>query len=371
MKKNITFITLFFFILLSACCKKNDFIKIDSVQTVIGNDKFMVKQKAFTGIAGEENEEIVKYFRKEHTVYLTSYDIKKYLVTYGEFQEFLAESGYKTLYEREKSFEYKKELTVYNHPVKRISLLDAIAYCQWYSDKNAEVYRLPTSAEWEYAALGNTKRIFPWGDESMILPSTNTDSLIGRENFSVFEITEDVSPLGMANLMGGVEYTLDCYDSRFYENSPSINPVCLIPYNALSLMRGIHDYNNLENDVFGLYDWTWNGIDEYYGYSYFRLVKDSGTIFNRDSLDEAVYSPKIGIADKVKLYTHPKKMKTFSEYKCESDVYILFESKEKDFYRCFIQTSEINLLGNLMKTWKVGWVEASEINMTTRKWYER
>ncbi|MGI5077274.1 formylglycine-generating enzyme family protein [Treponema maltophilum] len=368
--KKIILLILILLIYKANTFSEDAYINIPKVSTVIGNDKFKALRNSFTGVAGETAEKKTKYFRKEHDVVLHAYNIKKYLITDREFSKFLNTSIYRTSYEKEKGVEYKQVLNNLDTPVKRISFFDAVAYCQWYSDLTGKTYRLPTSAEWEYAAIADSKQIFPWGNESKILPSLNTDSIVGRENFSVYQVPEDVSKLGMANLMGGVEYTLDCYDERFYENSPSENPVCLVPYNAMCVMRGIREYNNLENDVFGLYDLTWNSIDSYNGYSYFRLVEDLGVTFNKGTSDESIYSPKIGKAEFVKLYKHPQVTNDFIECECISDVFILFENTWSTFYRCFVQTYETNILGNLEKTWKIGWVEAKNINLTSKKWYE-
>lgn len=48
-----------------------------------------------------------------------------------------------------------------------ISYDEAVSYCQWLSAKSDYWnYRLPTQAEWEYAAVGQNRRDFPWGDNA-------------------------------------------------------------------------------------------------------------------------------------------------------------------------------------------------------------
>jgi formylglycine-generating enzyme len=51
-------------------------------------------------------------------------------------------------------------------PVVAVSWLDAVRYCEWLSGVTGRVYRLPTEAEWEYAARGGLEgKRYPWGDE--------------------------------------------------------------------------------------------------------------------------------------------------------------------------------------------------------------
>ena len=64
--------------------------------------------------------------------------------------------------------DHKKERNEYSdhdlQPVVNTSWHDAKKYCEWLTRKTGTEYRLPTEAEWEFAASGGGKREYPWGD---------------------------------------------------------------------------------------------------------------------------------------------------------------------------------------------------------------
>jgi formylglycine-generating enzyme required for sulfatase activity len=51
-----------------------------------------------------------------------------------------------------------------DYPVVYVTSFEAVRYCQWLGEKDGKVYRLPTEAEWEFAARGIDHRKYPWGN---------------------------------------------------------------------------------------------------------------------------------------------------------------------------------------------------------------
>jgi formylglycine-generating enzyme required for sulfatase activity len=78
-------------------------------------------------------------------------------VTFEEYDLFCATTKIKCPYD--KGWGRGKQ------PVMNISWLEAVAYTEWLSKQTNESYRLPSEAEWEYAARGGSTTKFWWGDE--------------------------------------------------------------------------------------------------------------------------------------------------------------------------------------------------------------
>lgn len=118
-----------------------------------------------------------EWIKPAHIVHLSDFSIGKYEVTLGEFRRFMNTGTYVTDAEKDgfsyiydgKTLIYKKEgitweydmlgkkQTDERHPVIHVSRNDADAYCRWQSRLSGKTFRVPTEAEWEYAAKGGPR----------------------------------------------------------------------------------------------------------------------------------------------------------------------------------------------------------------------
>ena len=186
-----------------------------------------------------------------HEVCVDDFYLGEHEVTNAEFKKFIDETGYKTSAEKEgtgwglskygaKGGEWgkKKGLNwkhpIYpaddvsgkmNHPVVQVSWYDAQEYIKWLNRKTERNYRLPTEAEWEYAArsggrkekYAGTSKKSDLGDYAWYLENSRVTTHPVKTKLPNF--------LGLYDMTGNVsEWVSDWYGKDYYRNSPKDNP---------------------------------------------------------------------------------------------------------------------------------------------------
>ncbi|PHS08373.1 MAG: hypothetical protein COA78_12855 [Blastopirellula sp.] len=209
--------------------------------------------------------------KPEHLVSLRSFQIERHEVTNAQFAEFITATGYQTTAQRlgksivaEPSMYQAKEVhgADWEHPlgptstiqgrelfpVVHVSWTDANAYAQWAGK------RLPTEAEWEYAARGSlADSDYPWGRtdklDQRVMANTGKLRAVDADEDHFSDLAPvgqfPASSAGLYDIIGNVsEWCADYYSEDAYELSSSDNPQG--PVTSIDrVVRGGHWFSKL------------------------------------------------------------------------------------------------------------------------------
>lgn len=152
-----------------------------------------------------------------HKVKIDDFEIGRYPVTVGQYRYF-CESTNRSM-PAAPYWGWQE-----NHPMVIVSWNDAVAYTYWLTDLTGDKYRLPTEAEWEYAARGGIRSLgfqFSGGNlpEEIGWIENNSEYRTHRVN------RKTPNELGICDMSGNVlEWTADWYSPTYYSKSPFENP---------------------------------------------------------------------------------------------------------------------------------------------------
>jgi formylglycine-generating enzyme required for sulfatase activity len=153
--------------------------------------------------------------RPVHRVTLAPFRMSRYQVTNADYDHFRKATA------REKSeYRDRPEFNDPAYPVVAVNWFDAVAYCHWLSGQWKLPVRLPTEAEWEFAARGGfPQRLYPWGDEVPAIPAERWKhgpervGLGPPNGYGLFDVCQNVH-----------EWCSDWFDAGYYAVSPVDRP---------------------------------------------------------------------------------------------------------------------------------------------------
>ena len=155
----------------------------------------------------------------QHRVWLGSFYMDKYLVTFEQYDKFCEATGMEKppdgyiLYKVSSPHWGRGQRPVFN-----ITWKEANAYCKWASG------RLPTEAEWEKAAKGGTETSYFWGKDGN--QATDYAWYGGNSNYKTWPVGQlKANSYGLYDMVGNLwEWVADWYSPNYYVGSPGRNP---------------------------------------------------------------------------------------------------------------------------------------------------
>jgi sulfatase modifying factor 1 len=156
--------------------------------------------------------------RPVHRVRVAAFRLGRCQVTNAEYDEFRHATGRAmTPFREQAGFADPAQ------PVVGVSWFDSVAYCDWLADSLGTRFRLPSEAEWEFAARGGAEqRLYPWGNEPVFeraaygvrwAQAPEPVATAAPNAFGLYDMCENVH-----------EWCSDWYDAGYYAVSPEENP---------------------------------------------------------------------------------------------------------------------------------------------------
>jgi len=164
------------------------------------------------------NDELRGEDERPHTVSVNGFSIGRYEITFEQYSYFLNQPGTASRMPDDRGWGRGRR------PVILITWQEANAYTVWLSEMTGETYRLPTEAEWEYAARAGTTTPFWTGDTIRgDQENVNTESpygggvSIGLTWGRTLEVGSlEANPWGLYDMLGNaLEYTCSLYDANY------------------------------------------------------------------------------------------------------------------------------------------------------------
>ncbi|MDQ6861120.1 MAG: formylglycine-generating enzyme family protein [Verrucomicrobiota bacterium] len=125
-----------------------------------GSEMVLIASGAF--VMGSDARDAAPNEQPLTPVKLSAYYVSKHPITNAQYEQFDPEH-------RQKRMPGATD----RHPVVYVTSFEAVKFCQWLSQHEGKKYRLPSEAEWEYAARGPDNWKYPWGNNDKAIDVAN------------------------------------------------------------------------------------------------------------------------------------------------------------------------------------------------------